>query len=64
MQVAVDQAKCQGHAQCSAHAPEVFVLDDEGYVAIDGALSVAPEQEEAAALGVAACPERALTISS
>lgn len=62
MKVLIDQSKCQGHAQCAANAPDVFVLDDEGYVAIDGVLEVRPDQQEAARRGVAACPERALSI--
>jgi ferredoxin len=62
MKVIVDQSKCQGHAQCNANAPEVFALDDDGYVAIDGELEVPAGQEDAARRGVAACPERALTI--
>lgn len=62
MKVSVDQSKCTGHAQCNAQAPTVFELDDDGYVAISGELEIAPGEEDNARRGVAACPERALTI--
>jgi len=64
MKVTVDQSKCQGHGQCFATAPEVYSLDDGGYVDIpaDGALEVTPGSEDAARRGAAACPESALTI--
>lgn len=62
MYVTVDQSKCQGHGQCFALAPEVFSLDDDGYVAIDGTLEVLAGLEEVARRGVRACPEVALTL--
>jgi ferredoxin len=31
MKLVVDHSKCQGHAMCYASAPNVFVLDDDGY---------------------------------
>jgi ferredoxin len=58
----VDNSKCQGHARCNATAPDVFVLDDLGYVATPSG-AVPAEQEQSARKGAAACPERALTIS-
>jgi ferredoxin len=58
----VDPTKCVGHARCNAQAPEVFDLDDDGYVvAPDG--EVPAVLEERARAGVDACPERALTLA-
>ncbi|HVV30533.1 MAG TPA: ferredoxin [Mycobacteriales bacterium] len=62
MKVNVDQSKCQGHAQCNANAPEVYQLDDDGYIAFDGDIDIAPGNEDAARRGAAACPERVLTV--
>jgi ferredoxin len=58
----VDNSVCQGHARCNAVAPEVFELDDLGYVATPSG-DVAPGLETQAKKGAAACPEHALTIS-
>ncbi len=63
MDVLINQSQCQGHAQCAAQAPEVFTLDDDGYIGVDGTLAVPAGQEEAARRGAAACPERVITIS-
>jgi ferredoxin len=58
----VDTATCVGHARCNAVAPDVYELDDDGYV-------VAPDGEVPAVLhgqaraGADACPERALTVA-
>jgi ferredoxin len=60
--LAVDRARCTGHARCHAVAPEVFELDDRGYVALPLRPVVAPQSEEAARRGVDACPERALRL--
>jgi ferredoxin len=61
MRVQVDRSRCQGHARCWAEAPELFVLDADGYSAVDD-VEVPPELEEAARRGAAACPERAIAI--
>jgi ferredoxin len=58
----VDNNVCQGHARCNAVAPEVFELDDLGYVATPSG-DVPARLEAQAKTGAAACPERALTIS-
>lgn len=62
MRVAVEPARCTGHAQCNAVAPEVYDLDDGGYCVINSA-EVPPELEEQARKGAAACPEMAITVS-
>lgn len=62
MKINIDQSRCQGHAMCYSNAPAFFVLNDDGYIAMDGDVTV-PEALEAAVLrGVGACPERVLTI--
>ena len=62
MRVCADPDICQGHGRCHAVAPAVFPLDDAGYVALAGGVQVPAGEDDAAREGVAACPERALTI--
>ena len=61
MRVHVDRARCQGHARCWAEAPGLYVLDDDGYSAVDE-VDVPAGMEDAARRGAAACPERVITI--
>jgi len=61
MRVLIDGAKCQGNARCWAQAPELFVLNDEGYLE-SGEITVPPGDEPRATRAVRACPERALSI--
>ena len=63
MRVSIDGNKCQGHAVCNMHAPEVFGLQDNdgfGVVLVD---VVPPEHEDAARRAVLNCPERAIEIT-
>ncbi|WP_327241835.1 ferredoxin [Streptomyces sp. NBC_01320] len=61
MRALVNQGLCSGHAQCAVAAPDLFLLDDEGYaLPVDGDLP--PDQESHARAGARACPERAITI--
>ncbi len=63
MKVIVDPALCTGHGRCWTNAPEIYVLDDNGYNAVTGVpIDVAVNLEEAARLGARTCPERAITI--
>lgn len=61
MRIIVHRDKCQGHARCWAMAPDIFELDDEGYIAISD-FDVVPENEERAWRGAKSCPERALEV--
>ena len=61
MKVIANQSLCSGHARCAAVAPEVFELNDDGYIGFDEK-DVPPELVAAARRGVRACPERALTL--
>ncbi|CAN5504050.1 ferredoxin [soil metagenome] len=60
--VEVDETLCSGHARCHATAPEVYDLDDLGYVSIANP-EIADDLAERARRGAAACPERALRVS-
>jgi ferredoxin len=61
MKVSADSARCQGHARCHAFCPEVFDLDQDGFVVV---LDHSPGDELAAAVNDAAanCPERAISV--
>jgi ferredoxin len=61
VRILVEKGRCQGHAQCAALAPDLFVLDDLGYLALAD-VEVAEEKDAAARRGARACPERAITI--
>lgn len=61
MKVQLDRAKCTGHAQCNAVAPELFPLDDLGYSVLEPH-TVEPGDEQATRDGVNACPEGALIL--
>ncbi|ASR03103.1 ferredoxin [Gordonia rubripertincta] len=59
--IELDVDRCVGHALCNAQAPQVFDLDDDGYcVPLPRAQQDPPSKEGLA--GVAACPERALSV--
>jgi ferredoxin len=61
VKIVVDRDKCTGHARCYATAPQVYVLDDDGYnVTPDSQLPA--ELEAAAREGAESCPESAITI--
>lgn len=61
MRVHVDTTRCSGHARCAATSPDFYDLDDLGY-AVARDEDVAPADADAARLGAAACPERAITV--
>lgn len=60
VKIAVDTAKCMGHARCNAVAPDAFDLDDEGYAVVTpSAVNVPLPQLHNAA---ASCPEQAIAV--
>jgi ferredoxin len=61
MKVRIDQAGCVGNARCAAVSPELFPLDDDGYIASDG-FDVPEGMEELARRGARACPERIIVV--
>jgi ferredoxin len=62
MKIRVIDGRCTGHARCAAAAPEVFHLNDDGYLDITKTV-VNPAQEGLARRGARACPERAIEVT-
>jgi ferredoxin len=61
MKIRIDKARCVGNARCWAIAPDLYPLDEEGYIATQG--FVVPEAQQALAKrGARACPERVIEI--
>lgn len=61
MKITIDRPNCVGHARCAAIAPDLYILDAEGYIAIDG-FDVPEGQEALAQRGARACPERVIKV--
>jgi ferredoxin len=61
MKIRIEKSACVGNARCAAVAPELFTLDENGYIAVE-VIDVPPGQEDAARRGAAACPERIILI--
>ena len=61
MQIIIDKKRCNGHARCLAVAPNVYVLNSDGYNDMPDT-PVPPGKEAEAKLGARACPERAIKI--
>jgi ferredoxin len=61
MKIRINKAGCVGNARCAAVAPELFPLDDDGYIAVTE-VDVPPGQEALARRGARACPERIIVI--
>jgi ferredoxin len=58
----VRQEYCQGHARCSAIAPQLFVQDGLGPVRVIGDGTIPPGLEKQARRAIACCPEQAIEI--
>lgn len=63
MKIDVDLNKCEGHGLCVQVAPDVYGLDDEGYVFLKVQQPIPPELEDAAAAGARVCPVAALKVA-
>lgn len=61
MRIVVNEKLCCGHAMCAAVAPDVYVLDDEGYNHM-GTFTVRAGLEGQARQGALACPEFAIEV--
>ncbi len=61
MKIRIERAACVGNARCAAVAPELFPLDENGYIAVE-VIEVPPGKEELARSGAAACPERIILV--
>jgi ferredoxin len=65
MRVKVDRELCRGHALCMSIAPEVFEVDDAGFVvAPEGGMIDVPAGVDEATVreAVLSCPEGALSV--
>ncbi len=60
MKIRVDRDRCVGHGRCYELAPNVFSEDDRGHCLIEQE-NVPPEFETQARVGVANCPEKAIS---
>lgn len=63
MQIDVNLAACEGHGLCEQVAPQVYALDDEGYVYVRPD-QITSDLEDAAAAGARVCPVAALRVVS
>jgi ferredoxin len=61
MKIRINKAGCVGNARCAAVAPDLFPLDDDGYIAVTE-VDVPPGQEALARRGARACPERIIVV--
>lgn len=63
MQISVNPDRCEGHGLCEEQAPEVFELDDDGYLInhYDG-VDLPSELEKKAERAAGVCPVAALTV--
>jgi ferredoxin len=61
MRIVIDSDRCQANARCVAAAPEVFDVDDDGYVVVlqPHPLASLAKSVEAA---VRSCPTGAITV--
>lgn len=61
VKIRIEREKCVGNARCQAVAGELYPLDDEGYIAIDG-FDVPAGSEQSAIRGARSCPERIIFV--
>lgn len=63
MKVHIDRPTCQAYGNCADEAPEVFTLDDDGYVDLVAGDEVPADLEQAGRAAVLSCPARALSVA-
>ena len=61
MKIRIEKSACVGNARCWAVAPELYQLDDDGYIATEG-FDVPEGMEQKARRGARACPERIIHV--
>ena len=61
MKIRIDKSACVGNARCAAISETLFLLDDEGYIAVSE-IDVPPELEAVARRGARSCPERIIEV--
>jgi ferredoxin len=62
MRIHVDPQLCQGHNRCTAVAPDLFDIDDEGFASATGDGTVPAGAQDRAELAFHNCPEQAVTL--
>jgi ferredoxin len=62
VKITVQVDRCCGHARCAAVAPEIFILNDAGYLDTTE-IDVPKGQEQLALKGKRACPEACLSVA-
>lgn len=62
MKIVVRREACAGHARCAAVAPELFELDDDGFIGFSEK-KVPAGLEDKARRGARSCPERVISLS-
>jgi ferredoxin len=61
--VEINQAGCAGHARCHATVEDLFVLDDDGYIATDG-FEVSDDRLSDVQFAARSCPEQIIKVLS
>ena len=61
MKIRIEKDKCVGNARCAAIAPDLYPLDDAGYISTDH-VDVPEGQEMLAKRGARSCPERIIHV--
>lgn len=61
MKIKVDSEKCFGYGACAEHAPDIYVLNEDGENEM-GTFDVCPGMEEQALAGARACPQQAISV--
>jgi ferredoxin len=61
VKIRINKAGCVGHARCATVAPDLYKLDDVGFIAQEE-IDVPPGKEKEAVRGARACPERIITV--
>lgn len=63
MKVSIIESRCQGHARCAHFAPEIFIINDEGYASVNPEFATVPvELREKARKACGNCPEKAIEL--
>ncbi len=61
MKILVEVSKCCGHARCAAVAPEVYKLNEIGYLDTPE-IEISGDLASKAIRGLRACPERCISV--
>ncbi len=61
MKIRIEKHACVGNARCAAIAPELYPLNDDGYISVDQ-IDVPGGQEALARRAARACPERIIHV--